>query len=115
MAASSAGRCARALSDERSRAGQFLRAVRGPLPPTRRKAVLQVFHALDALGDGNGVLTVDGARARARVERRAVGWGDDGGARAAHVSGHASWRTRRATLTRAACFLELRRRHCALL
>ena len=41
---------------------EFLRAVRGPLPPSRRKIVLQAFHALDALGDGNGVLTVEGAR-----------------------------------------------------
>lgn len=38
---------------------EFLRAVRGPLPPARRKLVLQVYNALDALGDGNGVLSVD--------------------------------------------------------
>lgn len=40
---------------------EFLRAVRGPLSASRRKVVLQVFHALDGLGDGNGVLTVEGA------------------------------------------------------
>ena len=31
---------------------EFLSAVRGPLPPARRKLVLQAFHALDAQGDG---------------------------------------------------------------
>ena len=38
---------------------EFLSAVRGPLPPARRKLVLQAFHALDAQGDGNGVITVE--------------------------------------------------------
>jgi len=38
---------------------EFLRAARGPLPAARRKLVLQAFRALDAQGDGNGVLTVE--------------------------------------------------------
>jgi len=36
--------------------GEFLESVRGAMPPCRRNLIAKVFHALDTLGDGNGVL-----------------------------------------------------------
>lgn len=38
---------------------EFIKAIRGKLPPVRRKLVLKVFNALDAAGDSNGFLTID--------------------------------------------------------
>lgn len=38
---------------------EFLQVVRGPMPATRRKLVVDAFNALDALGKNDGVLTVD--------------------------------------------------------
>lgn len=38
---------------------EFLHACRGPLSASRKQLVLNAFHALDAQGDGNGVLTVE--------------------------------------------------------
>lgn len=37
---------------------EFLHAVRGRLAPSRRKLVVQAFYGLDAMGNGDGVLTV---------------------------------------------------------
>lgn len=42
--------------------GEFLRAIRGKLSPMRRRLVENAFHALDAAGNGDGVLTVDDLR-----------------------------------------------------
>ena len=38
---------------------EFLRAVRGRLSPARRKLVVLAFHSLDAMGNGDGVLTIE--------------------------------------------------------
>ena len=37
---------------------EFLHAVRGACPGSRRKLVVQAFYGLDAMGNGDGVLTV---------------------------------------------------------
>ena len=38
---------------------EFLHAIRDRLSPPRRKLVVQAFHGLDAMGNGDGVLTVE--------------------------------------------------------
>ena len=38
---------------------EFLQSVRGPLSAARKKVVIQAFHALDAMGHGDGLIALD--------------------------------------------------------
>lgn len=48
---------------------EFIRALRGAMPPKRRQKVEHIFHCIDQLGDGNGVLTIEDLRSRYDASR----------------------------------------------